>query len=444
MITHHPSLIRPSVLTLRADVLRRRPTLHAVASAPPPRLWSLRATTGGTSPVSGDGGKRAVPLPTRGPALLGFVRSNFLPLALIGGIILGLLDPTLGCLAHKYSLSKYSTFGIFVISGLTLRTRELGAADLFCCLHPFLLSLLCKFSSSPLNLSLVYGSSTCLLFMMDFLSSFHHFLLPSINSYFCAPYSLFFWHLTGLAMFCCMPTTLSSGVTLTQLVGGNSALALAMTVASNLLGIIIVPLSLAKYISNGVGVSLPTEQLFKSLVTSLLIPLIIGKVARETSKGIADFVDGNRQGFSVASAVLLSLVPWIQVSRSRPLILSVQVKSFAVAVTIGVYVYHLSLPQLLHLALLAFNAAMLAILSRLEQKGESVFAKKEYARAVILVASQKTLPVLVAVVEQLGGAFGESGFLVIPCVAAHINQIIIDSIIVNWWRQKDQQFTSAK
>uniref|UniRef100_A0A804PI47 Sodium/metabolite cotransporter BASS4, chloroplastic n=1 Tax=Zea mays TaxID=4577 RepID=A0A804PI47_MAIZE len=358
MITHHPSLIRPSVLTLRADVLRRRPTLHAVASAPPPRLWSLRATTGGTSPVSGDGGKRAVPLPTRGPALLGFVRSNFLPLALIGGIILGLLDPTLGCLAHKYSLSKYSTFGIFVISGLTLRTRELGAA----------------LEAWPAGL---YGLGSILLFT-PFLAQFImqvQFFPPEF--------------ITGLAMFCCMPTTLSSGVTLTQLVGGNSALALAMTVASNLLGIIIVPLSLAKYISNGVGVSLPTEQLFKSLVTSLLIPLIIGKVARETSKGIADFVDGNRQGFSVASAVLLSLVPWIQ-------------------------------------------------------KGESVFAKKEYARAVILVASQKTLPVLVAVVEQLGGAFGESGFLVIPCVAAHINQIIIDSIIVNWWRQKDQQFTSAK
>jgi sodium/bile acid cotransporter 7 len=86
---------------------------------------------------------------------------------------------------------------------------------------------------------------------------------------------------------------------------------------------------------------------------------------------------------------------------------------------------------------------MLQILSRLEQKGESVFAKKEYARAVILVASQKTLPVLVAVVDQLGGALGESGFLVIPGVAAHINQIIIDSFIVNWWRKRDQQFTNA-
>ncbi|RVW86978.1 putative sodium/metabolite cotransporter BASS4, chloroplastic [Vitis vinifera] len=45
---------------------------------------------------------------------------------------------------------------------------------------------------------------------------------------------------TGLAIFSCMPTTLSSGVALTQLVCGNAALALAMTVMSNLLGILIV------------------------------------------------------------------------------------------------------------------------------------------------------------------------------------------------------------
>lgn len=36
---------------------------------------------------------------------------------------------------------------------------------------------------------------------------------------------------------------------------------------------------------------------------------------------------------------------------------------------------------------------------------------------------QKTLPVMVAVVEQLGGSFGESGLLVLPCVAAHLNQV---------------------
>ncbi|KAF7036591.1 hypothetical protein CFC21_047213 [Triticum aestivum] len=408
MITHHPSLLR-----LRAPLPAglRHGTSHALLftaaayspSPPPLRLLPLRVAAGGSSLVGPDGGNRATP-PQPGAAALDFARSNFLPLALIGGMTLGLLDPTLGCLAHKYSLSKYSTFGIFVISGLTLRTKELGAA----------------LQAWPAGL---FGLGSILLFT-PFLAQF----LVQIQFF---PREF----ITGLAMFCCMPTTLSSGVTLTQLAGGNSALALAMTVISNLLGIMFVPLSLAKYIGTGAGVSLPTKELFRSLVNTLLVPLILGKVARETSKGIAEFVDGNRQGFSVLSAVLLSLVPWIQVSRSRSLLLSVKPKAFAIIVTIGV---------LLHLALLAFNATTLQVLSCLKQKEESVLTRKEYARAVILVASQKTLPVLVAVVEQLGGALGESGLLVIPCVAAHINQIIIDSILVNWWRQRDQRSTSAK
>uniref|UniRef100_A0A0E0CLH0 Sodium/metabolite cotransporter BASS4, chloroplastic n=1 Tax=Oryza meridionalis TaxID=40149 RepID=A0A0E0CLH0_9ORYZ len=394
--THHLCLLRPTVLSvpvrLRAPRAHPHPSLPTAAAASsyhgPTHLRRLRplpaAATGGASPGGADGGKRPAPAATSSPlgsALVGFARSNFLPLALIAGIALALVDPTLGCLAHKYSLSKYSTFGIFLISGLTLRTKELGAA----------------LEAWPAGL---FGLASILLFT-PFLAQF----IMQIK---------FFPHefITGLAMFCCMPTTLSSGVTLTQ-----------------------VPLSLAKYIGVGAGVSLPTEKLFKSLVTTLLIPIILGKVARETSKGIAGFVDGNKQGFSVTSAILLSLVPWIQVSRSRSLLLSVQPKAFAVAVTVGV---------LLHFALLAFNAAALHILSHLEQRGVSVFARNEYARAVILVASQKTLPVLVAVVEQLGGALGESGLLVIPCVAAHINQIIIDSIIVNWWRQRDQQFANAK
>lgn len=38
---------------------------------------------------------------------------------------------------------------------------------------------------------------------------------------------------------------------------------------------------------------------------------------------------------------------------------------------------------------------------------------------------QKALLIVVAVVEQLGGALGESGLLVLPCVAAHINQVFL-------------------
>lgn len=40
--------------------------------------------------------------------------------ALVGGVALGLANPTLGCLADSYNLSKYSTFGIFTIAGKKL------------------------------------------------------------------------------------------------------------------------------------------------------------------------------------------------------------------------------------------------------------------------------------------------------------------------------------
>lgn len=231
-----------------------------------------------------------------------------------------------------------------------------------------------------------------------------------------------------------MPTTLSSGVALTRLAGGNSALALVMTLISNLLGILIVPFSISKLIASGVGVSVPAEQLFRSLVLTLLVPLIIGKALRECFKGVAEFSDRNRKLLSMMSALLLSLAPFIQVSRSRSLLLLVKPAVFLLAVVLGV---------LLHLSLFAFNALAISLLSTISGGSESSFSKKQNISAVLLVASQKTLPVMVAVVEQLGGALGESGLLVLPCIAAHLNQIIFDSFLVNVWFQKEHELKSA-
>ncbi|KAL6523793.1 hypothetical protein OROHE_016331 [Orobanche hederae] len=48
--------------------------------------------------------------------------------SLVSGVLLGLANPTLGWLADTYYLSKLSTFGIFIISGLTLHSNEISAA----------------------------------------------------------------------------------------------------------------------------------------------------------------------------------------------------------------------------------------------------------------------------------------------------------------------------
>ncbi|KAL7252692.1 hypothetical protein ACSBR1_007289 [Camellia fascicularis] len=383
---------------------------HTFNSSPTPLL--LRKTHSISSPIRanhhsdkarGDGnqspkvpGSAAASILTR--KLLSFASNNFLPLALVGGVLLGLVNPSLGCLADRYYMSKFSTVGIFIISGLTLRSEEIGAAA----------------EAWPVG---IFGLGSILLLT----PLFSRFILQLQLQ----PQEF----VTGLAIFSCMPTTLSSGVALTRLAGGNSALALAMTVISNLLGILIVPFSISVLIANGVGVSVPTKQLFRNLVLTLLVPLLLGKVFRESFKGLAVFVDQNHKLFSVISALLLGLVPWIQVSRSSSLLLMVKPAVFLVAVGMG---------ALLHLSLLAFNALSIQGLSTVSGGSKSMFAKRENVVALLLVASQKTLPVMVAVVEQLGGALGESGLLVLPCVAAHLNQIVMDSFLINFWVQKEQ------
>ncbi|XP_047956981.1 probable sodium/metabolite cotransporter BASS4, chloroplastic [Salvia hispanica] len=371
------------------------------------RIRSVRASAKSLEGnEEGEGEKRLpeVASPNWTKSLTKIASDNFLPLALICGVLLGLANPGPGCLADKLYVSKISTFGIFVISGLTLRSDEIGAAT----------------DAWPVGL---FGLASIL-----FLTPFFSKIILMLNL---QPQEF----VTGLAIFSCMPTTLSSGVALTRLAGGNSALALAMTLVSNLLGILIIPYTISKFIAAGVGVAIPTEQLLRSLVLMLLVPLILGKVARELSKGIADFADGNRKLLAVISAIFLSSAPWVQVSRSRSLLLMVKPEVFLVAVVLGV---------ILHLTLFSFNALLIPSLSLITGGSKSPFAKKENTSALLLVASQKTLPVMVAVVEQLGGALGASGLLVLPCVAAHLNQIIIDSFIVSLWKQKEGSFDNAK
>ncbi|XP_019461791.1 PREDICTED: probable sodium/metabolite cotransporter BASS4, chloroplastic isoform X1 [Lupinus angustifolius] len=360
-----------------------------------PKLLPVRASDPSKQEIQmGDNGSKEI---SWFQPIFRFAGNNVLPLVLISSVALGLTYPNLGCALDKYSLSKFGPFGIFVISGLMLRSEEISAAV----------------EAWPVGL---FGLVSIL-----FLTPYFSRIILQIQL---QPQEF----ITGLAIFNCMPTTLSSGIALTQLAGGNSALALAMTVISNLLGILIIPFSITKFVAAGVGVTLPTKQLFKSLTLTILIPLILGKVIRDSFKGVSDFVDRNRKLFSGLNALFLSLVPLTQVSRSRSLLLMVKPTVFLVAIGLG---------TLLHLTLLVFNSTAVQTLSTISGGSKSIFSRKENAIALILVASQKTLPVMVAVIEPLGGAFGESGLLILPCVAAHLNQIIFDSFLVNFLRPKD-------
>ncbi|XP_050213949.1 probable sodium/metabolite cotransporter BASS4, chloroplastic isoform X2 [Mercurialis annua] len=235
---------------------------------------------------------------------LDFTVSNFLPIALVSAVALGMANPSAGCYAHKYSLSKYTTFLTFFVSGLKLKGKEIGEIA----------------ESWPLAL---VGLASILFFTPLF-----SYLILQVRL---SPQEF----VTGLAIFCCVPTTLTSGVALTQLVGGNTALALAMTVISNLLGVLTVPFLVSRIVADGFGLSIPTGKLFWSLIFTLLLPLVLGKVVRDRFKGIANYIDQNSRTFSVINTFLLSLTPWTQVSKSRPLLLMVKPQVFIEAIGMG-------------------------------------------------------------------------------------------------------------
>jgi sodium/bile acid cotransporter 7 len=98
----------------------------------------------------------------------------------------------------------------------------------------------------------------------------------------------------------------------------------------------------------------------------------------------------------------------------------------------------------LHIAFLAVNTAAAQWLQLGRGRGDGdgdregrMQAQRAVERAIVLVGSQKTLPVCVAVMTQLGGAVGEVGLCIIPCILAHMLQIVLDSFLVSYWRNAD-------
>lgn len=89
---------------------------------------------------------------------------------------------------------------------------------------------------------------------------------------------------------------------------------------------------------------------------------------------------------------------------------------------------------LLHGVMFAFNSMVV----RLLRLGGADDSSRHIRRAVILCASQKTLPVAVTILHQLSGVLGGAvGLAVIPCVVSHMAQIVMDSMIVSQWVKQD-------
>jgi sodium/bile acid cotransporter 7 len=335
--------------------------------------------------------------------LLRFLDANYIPIALIGAISFGWLCPGPGTLAAARNLQTFSTIGIFTISGILLQKGEAVAA-----------------LRSPV--AIAFGIISTL--FITPLAAFGVMRLPL------HPPEM----ALGLAVFCCVPTTLSTCVTLSNACKGNSAIALLLVIVTNVLGVFTIPAMLSLVLGGSAAgaASFDPTALFKSLVKFVLLPLLGGVVLQTTIPGLPQWRTNNRKLLSYLSTMFLCLVPWMQLSVAASSKLALTASSVAVAAIAGAG---------LHIVFLVFNTVVAGMLRFNGNRKQDVAIRK----AIILCTSEKTLPVAVAVVNQLSaaGAGAAAGFAVVPCILAHLLQIAIDSAVVSNWNKQEADAAAA-
>jgi len=319
-------------------------------------------------------------------AVLGFLRRQMLPAGLITVAFIGLVWPEPGRYMGRLPTQYVAVSIIFICSGLVLRTADVRAA----------------FSAWPATL---WGCLAILLItpVIGVLLAFRVPIDPNFQ--------------LGLALFCCMPTTLSSGIALTTQARGNVAQALMLTVLSNLVGIFTVPFVLALLLGALGHVELSALDLLAKLCLTILLPLSAGRYLRRFAH---QWIDANRGKITATSNLALISVPWMKFSESSERLAQIALSNLLVLVVAG----------------LAIHALFLAL-----NDGASRLFRFQLAarKAVVILASQKTLPValtVLAVIPDQALSPEVKGLVAIPCITFHLGQIFTDAVVATRWAAK--------
>mmetsp|Transcript_20831 Transcript_20831/g.44753 ORF Transcript_20831/g.44753 Transcript_20831/m.44753 type:complete len:254 (-) Transcript_20831:94-855(-) len=218
-----------------------------------------------------------------------------------------------------------------------------------------------------------------------------------------------------------MPTTINSGVALVKAAKGNVALALLLTVASNLLGIFTVPFTLALLLVVD-DVAIDPFPLLLKLISMILLPLVLGKLARESSARVLAFYSRHKLALSLLSSVVMSVIVWMSISSSASVL-----KQLAWQNVIGLLIVGI----LIHVIYLTFNYAAASFVLGLTTPTR---------KAVVIMASQKTLPMAITVLNLFPPSLGEPGLIAAPCITSHLVQTLIDAFIAGKWSMLQEEY----
>jgi sodium/bile acid cotransporter 7 len=327
--------------------------------------------------------------------MLRFLRKHWFLVGLVAVLGAAIAAPGVGRPGGPLAPEKWQWLlvaGIFLLSGIELRTSELGGAVRDFRLHVFVQGLSLGFC--PV---LFYATARLLEWAP-------------------LPRPL----LEGFVVLGCLPTTVTSGVAFTRASGGDEASALFNATIGNLLGIVITPFSIL--IATGHHASLPPGVVATQLAWQVAAPVAIGQLLQFW---IGAFVAPFRAWLGRASVLLLLALIYFVFSGSLSRGFGVGIGYVAVAIVICA----------------ALHGALIAIALGLSAMKVWAFSRAKRTSAVIC-STQKTAALGLPLLAILYREEGSLGLLALPLLIYHPLQLFVAGSAVDAWRRYNGVFLS--
>jgi sodium/bile acid cotransporter 7 len=337
---------------------------------------------------------------SRVPRFSSLVRKNPFICGIISVLILAWLFPELGAkdgILKTGFLSKLGVIVIFLLQGMTLRTRQLTASFGNLKLHSFTLGWIFVFSA------IFHGGAALILvaLSLDVLAQ-------------------------GFLYLALIPTTITSAIIFTTAAGGNIPGSIFNTTVSNVAGVFWVPTGFVLVFSTGGGIQaeLIGPLLFK-VAQLILFPLVVGQILRPFLR--------DKNWFKVISPKLKVL--------NHGIILFILFSTFSQSFLSNAWddVQSLSLILLISLTF----AVVILVHACVWISGRWIRLNREDRITALYCGSQKTLaagaPMAVAILAD-SPQFAQinQGMLLLPLLCYHPMQLLLAALVLRRLESQSQ------
>lgn len=220
----------------------------------------------------------------------------------------------------------------------------------------------------------------------------------------------------GLMIAASVPSTLAAAAVITRKAGGNDAVSLLITMATNLSCFLITPALLR--LTTGADVDIKTEQMMVELALTVMLPLALGQLVRQP-RPLHDFATRFKTSISTSAQMLIVVVV------------------FSAALRAGIKLHEhsglLGLGSVLTVwgsCIVSHLAAVLVGLWLAHRCG----LPTDISDAVGFAGSQKTLPIGVYIATL--PVFQSYPFALLPMLLFHASQLFIDTLLASYLAQQ--------